>query len=241
MSESPGGIKNAALLAKISQASPETPKKSIYSAIWNLDREYPEAVSKPDRGLLRSKASEGEEPTAPSPTKETAFTANKIQESDFYEPFAQWLMKDLNEVNDAASLGGAAMKSKWGTPDVIGVYKPLFKQLIKFPLEIVSAELKIDPQNSIVAFGQAIAYRLFSAKTCIVMPTTLAEEDKSRLESLSMLFGAGFVLFDLDPVNPQFVIRVRAQRFLPDMFYVNEFAERLNAYDAQLFEHLFGH
>ncbi|MGH9829931.1 MAG: hypothetical protein ACREDR_42510, partial [Blastocatellia bacterium] len=44
VSESPGGIKNAALLAKISQASPETPKKSIYSAIWNLDREYPEAV-----------------------------------------------------------------------------------------------------------------------------------------------------------------------------------------------------
>lgn len=42
------------------------------------------------------------------------------------------------------------MKSKWGTPDVVGVYKPLASQLIKFDLEIVSAEIKIDPQAPVV-------------------------------------------------------------------------------------------
>src|SRR5216683_7793594 len=65
------------------------------------------------------------------------------------------------------------------------------------------------------------------------------EEDQSRLESLSMLFGVGLVLFDLDKTNPRFSIRVRAQRFSPDMFYVNEFAERLKLHDSEVFEQLF--
>jgi len=67
--------------------------------------------------------------------------------------------------------------------DVIGVYKPLAGNLIKFPLEIVSVEIKIDSQAPVVAFGQAVAYRLFSAKTYVAMPTALTEEDQSRLES----------------------------------------------------------
>ena len=44
-----------------------------------------------------------------------------------------------------------------------------------------------------------------------------------------MLFGVGLVLFNLDKDNPESEIRVRAQRFSPDMFYVNEFAERLDS------------
>jgi hypothetical protein len=47
------------------------------------------------------------------------------------------------------------------------------------------------------------------------------------------------LLFDPDKNNPNFAIRVRAQRFSPDMFYVNEFAERLKLHDAELFETLF--
>ena len=54
-----------------------------------------------------------------------------------------------------------------------------------------------------------------------------------------MLFGVGLVLFDLNVADPNFVIRVRAQRFSPDMFYVNEFAERLKEYDPEMFEELF--
>jgi hypothetical protein len=126
-----------------------------------------------------------------------------------------------------------------GTPDVVGIYKPLASNLIKFPLEMVSAEIKIDPQAPVVAFGQAVAYRLFSTKTYIAMPTILTEEDQSRLEALCMLFGVGLVLFDLDKEAPKFSIRVRAQRFSPDMFYVNEFAERLRVHDVDVFEKLF--
>jgi hypothetical protein len=46
-------------------------------------------------------------------------------------------------------------------------------------------------------------------------------------------------VFDVDKNNPRFSIRVRAQRFSPDMFYVNEFAERLKSHDATSFETLF--
>lgn len=39
---------------------------------------------------------------------------------------------------------------------------------------------------------------------------------------------------------PSFQIRVRAQRFSPDMFYVNDFASRLHGLDASKFQRLFG-
>jgi hypothetical protein len=47
------------------------------------------------------------------------------------------------------------------------------------------------------------------------------------------------VIFQPNPTDPDFSIRVRAQRFSPDMFYVNEFARRLHQYDPSLFEELF--
>ena len=70
-------------------------------------------------------------------------TGIKVKEVEFYKPFAEWLKNDLDEVNLAVSLGGAGLKSKWGTPDVVGIYKPLASNLIKFPIEIVSSEIKI--------------------------------------------------------------------------------------------------
>jgi len=72
------------------------------------------------------------------------------------------------------------------------------------------------------------------------MPAAMSEVDYGRLEALCMLFGIGLVLFDLDRETPNFQIRVRAQRFPPDMFYVNEFAEGLFRIDPAVFDELFG-
>ena len=72
------------------------------------------------------------------------------------------------------------------------------------------------------------------------MPASISEEDYSRLEALCMLFGIGLVLFEVDAEKPDFQIRVRAQRFSPDMFYVNEFAERIYEIDPSVFNRLFG-
>jgi hypothetical protein len=71
------------------------------------------------------------------------------------------------------------------------------------------------------------------------MAATIPEDELSRLESLCMLFGVGLAIFDLDAKNPRFRIRVRAQRFSADMFYVNELADRLKAQDPSTFEKLF--
>jgi hypothetical protein len=234
-----GGIRYSALLNEISRQAPETPKNTISGAVWNLQAIFPNEVSKPTRGLFVATSQNENEAVDLGSPEQIAPTGGKVKEADFYEPFAKWLKEDLDEVTAVSSLGGAGLKSKWGTPDVVGTYKPLASDLIKFPIEIVSAEIKIDPQAPVVAFGQAVAYRLFSTKTYIAMPTTLAEQDQDRLESLCMLFGVGLVLFDLDKDSPEFSIRVRAQRFSPDMFYVNEFAERLKLHDSEVFERLF--
>jgi hypothetical protein len=239
VNENPGGIRFSALIDKICQRSPETPKNTVNGAVWNLDTIFPNEITKPSRGLFTPVAKSGNEAADLGSTEQIVSTG-KIKESEFYEPFAEWLQLDLGEVTAVAPLGGAGLKSKWGTPDVVGIYKPLASDLIKFDLEIISAEIKTESQAPVVAFGQAVAYRLFSTKTYIAMPRTLTEEDKDRLESLCMLFGVGLVLFDLNKDAPQFSIRVRAQRFSPDMFYVNEFADRLKHHDTKVFEELFG-
>lgn len=238
VAESTGGIRLGELMNRIAALHPETPKKTIESSVWDLPARFPKEIVKPSRGLFVSAndtdlQAESEEEAL----NETAQT--QYREAEFYEPFAQWLKVDLDEVVEVASLGGAGLRMKWGTPDVVGVYKPRAGDLVKFPLEIVAAEIKLGPQPPIVAFGQAIAYRLFASKSYIVMPSTISQVDLSRLEALAMLFGIGLVLFDPDPSNPGFSIRVRAQRFSPDMFFVNEFAESLRKHDPDVFERLF--
>ena len=235
----PGGIRFTPLWKQIHQENPETNSDTIRWGVWNLNTLFPNEISKPSRGLFMPAAEAGAEPAISANTEQITPGGAKIKESDFYQPFADWLTDDINEANAAVSLGGAALKSKWGTPDVVGIYKPTAGNLIKFDIEVVSAEIKIDPQAPVVAFGQAVACRLFSHKTYIAMPTTLTEEDKDRLESLCMLFGVGLVLFDLSKDSPAFSIRVRAQRFFPDMFYVNKFADDLKSHNLAMFEKLF--
>jgi hypothetical protein len=231
----PGGIRFGEIFNWFRTSHPETPEGTLVAQIANVVKAYPDRVSKVGRGLY-APVSAGTTPAIVSPPQSLV----SVREEEFYDSFAEYLQDDLDEVVRALPLGGASMKEKWGTPDVVGVYRPTTKDLIKFNHEIVSAEIKIDPREPIVAFGQAVSYRLFSTKCYVVMPDGMSEADKSRLEALSMLFGIGFVLFEPNPKSPEFTIRVRAQRFIPDMFYVNEFADRLRKKDPAAFEQLFG-
>ena len=238
VAENPGGIRYTNLVQQIIEEHPDTPSGTIFTSVSELAAKYPHRISKPSRGLYVPGNGEGTQATT-----EPAIAvpdANECREEKFYAPFADWLKNELDEVTVAEPLGGAGLRKKWGTPDVVGVYKPLASHLIKFPVEIVAAEIKIDPTTPVVAFGQAAAYRLFAAKSYVVMPQGISQEDYSRLEALCMLFGIGLVLFATNPDQPNFEIRVRAQKFSPDMFYVNEFAERLCQLDASMFNRLFG-
>ncbi len=155
----------------------------------------------------------------------------KQKEEKFYPAFATYLERDkgddqdtrLGECTTAIPLGGATFKRYWGTPDVIGVLRPLRTELVKFPDEIVSAEIKVSSldRDIITAFGQACAYRLFSHKTYLVIPEAASA---SHIEKLCEIFGIGLAYFDPDedPKPSIFTVKLLAQRHSPDMFYVND-------------------
>jgi hypothetical protein len=179
----------------------------------------PNEVCRPARGVFqhcRYRDGEAAQVSELSPTN------TSVRESDFYAGFADYLKEDLEECTHCVPLGGCTFQDKWGTPDVIGVWKARESDVVKFPTEIIAAEIKLDTRSLITAFGQACSYRLFSHRCYLVIPKSSATEDLARLESLCIAVGLGLVLFDSESVaNPDFTIRVRASRTAPDPFYVN--------------------
>jgi hypothetical protein len=130
--------------------------------------------------------------------------------------------QEVEECTKAIPVGGNLFKDKWGTPDVIGIREPRPSDIIRPPTEIVAAEVKLDVNGLITAFGQACAYKLFAHRSYIVVPNSSSDDDRSRLDALASIFGIGLILFSVvDPSNPQFTIRVRAARHEPDIFYAN--------------------
>ncbi len=122
---------------------------------------------------------------------------------------ADWLVDDLEECTKAISLGGNIFKDQWGTPDIIVIKNPLPSDIIQFPTEVISAEIKAATRDLITAFGQTCSYKLFSHKCHIVIPKNSSQGDISRLDSLCLIFGMGLVLFvNGNAENPQFEIRV---------------------------------
>jgi len=206
----------------LSQEFPDIPVNTIHGTVWDLDKRLPNEVYKPARGLFRHVNFKEEEISKEEP--KLPFEAVKIKEEDFYKPFANWLVNELEECTVAIPLGGNKFKDKWGTPDVIGKREPQRSDIVKAPTEIVSAEIKVDARDLITAFGQACSYKLFSHKSYIVIPKNSPQDDVSKLDALCMIFGIGLVLFDNNnPQDPQFEIRVRPLRHEPDMFYVNKY------------------
>lgn len=216
----PHGLRYSELKDRIHEAWPDASLNTIGATIQNLETLAPREVTKPARGLYLH-ASFRESATEP-PTVREIPPAEKVREAQFYEPFADWLVKELEECTKAIAVGGSIFRDKWGTPDVVGVREPKKSDIVKFPTEIVSAEVKTDPVGLITAFGQACAYRLFSHKSYIVIPADSPEDDIARLDTLGRIFGIGLILFNAkDPQQPAFDIRVRAAKHEPDMFYVN--------------------
>lgn len=234
LKDSAQGLRYYELAEELTKYFPDTPENTVYSSVWNIHTTRSKEVYKPARGLFKYRFSDEEE------ISEIEKPPLTLREEDFYESFANWLKGDLGECSEAVALGGSYLYKKWGTPDVIGVYKPETRNVIKFPTELISAEIKINPSDPITAFGQAVAYRLFSSKVYLVEPNSMIREDQARIEALCILFGIGLILLDLNPQNPNFSIRVRAQRYNPDMFYVNEFVDKLyNTMSKEVCDRLF--
>lgn len=228
----PHGLRYSVMQKELQRVLPDANANTISGSTWNLDVTCPEVVYKPARGLFMHtdyRDVQQSPPTVPEPIEILpAKTKPRIREEDFYASFAEWLVKELEECTKAIPLGGNVFKDKWGTPDVVGVREPKKSDIVKFPTEIVCAEIKVDSTGLITAFGQACAYRLFSHKCYIVVPVESQEDDIARLDSLARIFGIGLILFDASsPNDPKFEIRARAARHEPDMFYVNRCMKRI--------------
>ncbi len=217
LSEATNGLRYMDLHRKIAELFPEIPLNTVHGSLHKFRTNLPPDIQLVAKGLYRhTKFTQAQEAAAIAKTP-------KIKEDDFYEPFADWLVNDLEECTKAIALGKSKFGSKWGTPDVIGVRTPRHSDIIKPPVEVTSVELKIDTQGLITAFGQACAYKLFSHRCYIVVPKTSQQEDRDRLTALAQIFGIGLVLFDADNKSqPDFDIQVRAARNEPDYFYVNQ-------------------
>ena len=223
------GIRYSVLFEKLKAEFPSIPPNAVVGSLHRFRTELPESIYQPARGVYRNSAFK-EETESPKPT----LTKIAVREEEFYEPFAEWLINELEECTKAISVGGNRFRDKWGTPDVVGMREAKRSDIIKPPTEIVVAEIKLDSSSLITAFGQACSYKLFAHKSYIVVPETSSEDDIARLDALARIFGIGLILMNpADPKSPNFTIRVRATRHEPDIFYVNK---NLKLVEDELFD-----
>lgn len=249
LENAPGGVRWSDLLKATHAAYPETPQGSIQGATRDLLLSNRDIIKVAPGTYRLARYQQEQSDSAIAQGQATSNTTIEVivgqeskvtlAEADFYDSFAQWLIDAAEEVNVAIALGGNVLKGKWGTPDVIGVLRPRMEDIIKFEPQVVSAEIKIDPSQPVVAFGQAIAYRLFSHKSYIVVPNTTNEDDLSRLKALRSIHGVGLVVFTLDKQSPDYTSIVPPALANPDWFYTNQTMRRLLDGAPKLFAKLF--
>lgn len=243
----PQGIRWTDLLRVVEAGAQGTPHNSVHGGIHNLLTTRTAEITKVARGTYQlTKYVEADEANAGAQEIATASLAvvtqtpgfGTLTEQDFYDTFAEWL-EENDEATVASALGGSSLGGKWGTPDVIGVLKPRAQDIFKFEPQIVTAEIKAVPGQPVVAFGQAVAYRLFSHKSYIVVPNTTSSDDMNRLKSLCSIHGVGLVTFALDKEQPDYSVVVLPVTAAPDMFYVNSMLERLKVSEPKLLNRMF--
>ena len=223
LEDSPEGVRYSDLVSRIGALDSSFKLNTIHGNVWNLHEQHPSRVYKPSRGLFRLTKYRDPE-TDELKSELVPKQPKKFKEEEFYEPFADWLVNDVEECTKAISLGGSRFRDKWGTPDVIGKRESKRSDIIQAPVEIVSAEVKPDTTQLVTAFGQACAYCLFSHKSYLVVSNEAPDDEIARLDALCQVFGIGLVLFNpKDPKDPKFVIRTRALYKQPDLFYANRY------------------
>ena len=192
----------------------------------------PQWVWKPSKGLYRH--TDFREPVSLEQRSCLAgVPEQKIREEQFYRPFADWLRNDAEDVTHAIPLGGALFRDRWGTPDVIGKKESRRSDVIKASTEIVAAEIKVDLQQLVTAYGQACAYRLFCHRSYLVVPRQTNADELARIDALCEIAGVGLVTFDCEsPNSPGFALVVRPRTHQPDLFYTNRY---LSLIERELF------
>lgn len=228
----PNGLRYSELRRRLVEFFPGIPRNTIHSVIYALPSKGDSKVYKPSTGIYRhvnfkveaDEISDGVqiENADNQGDCEVDLKQKGFREEDLYQPFADFLLGELEECTAAIPLGRKIFGAKWQTPDVIGKWESPRSHIIKSSTEIVSAEIKLDKGNFQEAFGQACSYKLFSHKVYLVLPQELDVADKARIVSLCEILGIGLVFFSIsNPSNPEFKCEVKAAKSEPNMRFAN--------------------
>lgn len=230
------GYRYTEIKAEVHAQYPDIPLNTIGGVIPKLE-EHTDQVKRVERGLFRHisylEKINGQEETDTEHSIEPIKTVEQRQykEEEFYVAFADWLENDMQECSKAIPLGGTVIKTKWSTPDVIGIRE--FRSFIQLPTEVISAEIKIDTNQILTGFGQACSYKLFSHRTYLVLPHDMPDEDKLRIDSLCRVNNIGLIFFNKN--DPHNTIRSRANKNEPDTYYIDEIMNINKIRNSRLF------
>jgi len=203
------------------------PDNTVKTYVQLLAKDKADHVDKPDWGTFRFKETE----KAAKPT-ERKYKEKETQK--LYKAFADWLQNE-NECTKAVAVGGKRFGDKWSTPDVVGKYELSQRALLKSETVIVSAEIKATTNtiDIISGFGQACAYKVFSHKVYVVVPSNTDKDMLRKLESQCSILGIGLVVFDIaelaEPKPEMFARKVKAFSTTPDMYWSNEYMVRIES------------
>lgn len=241
---SPDGMRLKDIVAEIKMSSPETNENTIRGAIAQLrqDEKFLQSVDTSNWGLYKPKQHDESKDDADEPVDDTSTSelGDGIKESDFYDPFAEFLVTD-QVCTVAASIGGMIGGGRWGNPDVVGCIKPLPDYVVRFDPEIVTAEIKLatDREGVFKGFGQALSYQVFSHKVYLVLPKDVKGGLKNELSIRCDFHGLGLVWFDSKDKNTTWEVEFKPRKVNPDMIQLNEFAEKIKNYNSKIFRNLF--
>jgi len=224
-----GAMQRSTIAERVSVSIPGVNPHTVQGAISRLSGAN--KITQVERGVWALPGlNEPEETISPVTT-----TAKRPREEAFYASFADWLL-ERGECSIAMPLGKNVLQDKWMTPDVIGVDEVPNSSIYRRSeiVAFISAEVKVatNPIDIIQGFGQACSYLHFSHKSILVIPNTVRDKVKVRMDSLCRILGLGLVYFDADNADdPDYRIKLQAIPREPDVVAINDILSQKGVYD----------
>jgi hypothetical protein len=89
---------------RIAESDDSFKENTIQGNVWNLDTQFPKKVYKPSRSLFRLTEFRDEKTEQLKPEL-VDVPPVQIHEEDFYAPFADWLVNEIEDCTKAIPLG----------------------------------------------------------------------------------------------------------------------------------------
>lgn len=232
MPEFKNGIRFTTLVKKVVSETGEN-ENTCNGSLYNLPKELPDKISRPYRGLFILKENE----KFLKDVIEQNFEKKpniKLDENSIYQPAKDYLLS-REECTHAVIVGGNIFGKKWGTPDILGAIRANSDAVYKPPLEIIAIEIKDEGYSPVEALGQAMAYKLFSHRTWLILPD---DNDLDRIEGIAISANIGLISFSKESDGFDFVTLNRPIAGHPDFAEVNNILEELKRKDKRKYNEL---